>query len=97
MSPLPFSSGTSSASASFTGLEVIAPNMAASLAFSRSMVRWGKDSPSLHQNSQPMSPWVYLASNFKASRQILAASMTSTPTPSPGNHAMLYWLMIWLL
>ena len=61
------SSGTSSASAAFTGFEVIAPKRAASTFFSSSMVRGGKASPSRHQNSQPMSPWTYSASSSTAS------------------------------
>ena len=40
-----------------TGLEVIAPNIAAWTFRRRSTVRGGSASPSRHQNSQPMSPW----------------------------------------
>ena len=43
---LALSSGASSASAALAGLEVMAPNMAASTLFSRSIVRCGKASPS---------------------------------------------------
>src|SRR4029077_5595918 len=46
--------------------------------------------PSLHQNSQPISQGTYSASKFIRSRTILAASITSLPTPSPGIHAILY-------
>jgi len=71
----------------------MAPNMAALTLPSRSMVRCGKASPSLHQNSQPMSPWMYSASNLSASSTILAASITSMPMPSPGSQAILYLAM----
>ena len=56
-------------------------------------MRWGKASPSRHQNSQPMSPWTYSASSSSASSTTRVASMTSTPIPSPGSHAMRYLLM----
>ena len=55
------------------------------------MVRGGNASPSLHQNSQPISPRRYSASSWTLSRTILAASSTSTPIPSPGNQAILYF------
>ena len=55
------------------------------------MVRCGRASPSLRQNSQPISPWMYSASSFSASSTMRAASSTSTPTPSPGSQAILYF------
>src|ERR1035437_4890110 len=69
----------------------MAPNSAASTFFSSSMVRGGNASPSWHQKSQPISPGRYAASSWALSRTILAASSTSTPMPSPGNHAILYF------
>ena len=93
MRPLPLSSGASSASAAFTGFEVIAPKIAASTFFRSSTVRAGKASPSLHQKSQPMSPWMYSASSSSASRTSRAASITSLPMPSPGSQAMRNLLM----
>ena len=87
------SSGTSSASAAFTGFDVIAPKRAASTLFSSSTVRAGKASPSWHQKSQPMSPWTYSASSSTESSTTRAASMTSFPMPSPGSQAMRYLLM----
>ena len=81
--PCPSAPGTSSASAAFTGFDVIAPNRAASTFFRSSMVRAGNASPSVHQNSQPMSPWMYSASSSTASRTSRAASITSMPMPSP--------------
>ena len=53
--PLPLNSGRSSASASFFGFDVIAPNSPSLCLASRSTVRGGSAFPSLHQHSQPMS------------------------------------------
>src|SRR5258706_2998823 len=91
--PFPRSAGTSSFSASSFGLLVIAPKRQQSVSFNSLIVRSGRGFPSLHQNSQPMSPGMYSASSFTASRTMRAASMTSFPMPSPGSHAILNFAM----
>jgi len=95
--PVPCSSGISSFSASSLGLLVMAPNRAASTLFSISMVRSGSGLASVRQNSQPMSPGTYSASKPSLSSTILVASMTSTPTPSPGIQPMVNLAMVVVL
>ena len=53
--PLPLSSGLSSASACFFGLDVMAPNSPSLCLASSSTVRSGSAFPSWHQQSQPIS------------------------------------------
>ena len=67
---------------------VLVGAIAASTLLRSSIVRAGKASPSAHQKSQPMSPCRYSASRPTASRTFRVAFMTSTPTPSPGSHAI---------
>src|SRR5438105_4737327 len=90
VSPWPCSSGLNSSFALSCGLLVIAPKRAHVVSLSTFTVRSGSALPSLHQNFQPISQGTYSASNFRRSKTMRAASMTSWPTPSPGIHAILY-------
>ncbi len=93
MSPFPLSSGTSSASAAFTGLEVMAPNIAASTLAEEVHGALRERVPFLAPEFPADVSVDVFAFRCIASRTIRVASMTSMPMPSPGSQAIVYVLM----
>ena len=84
----------SSASASFLGFDVMAPNRPALCRRSNSMVRSGSALPSLLQHSQPMSACTYSAAKPAASSTRIASGSTWLPMPSPGMVTTVCFAMI---